>query len=118
MMGEHLLELDPEHDILEAFACFDEGDKGYVDVKEMRKWLSELGDRMSEQEVSSLCRKHRTGLEMGHAGQDLQRAKRLTPRVTACSMALSPTDKAGSTTQTLRKRFASMTASRNEPINS
>jgi len=54
MMGEHLLELDPEHDILEAFACFDEGDKGYVDVKEMRKWLSELGDRMDEREVSSI----------------------------------------------------------------
>lgn len=51
MMGEHLIELDPEHDILEAFACFDEGDKGWVDVKEMKKWLSELGDRMQEQEV-------------------------------------------------------------------
>lgn len=53
MMGEHLLELDPEHDLLEAFACFDEGDKGWVDVKEMRKWLNELGDRMNEQEVGA-----------------------------------------------------------------
>jgi myosin regulatory light chain 12 len=51
MMGEHLIELDPEHDILEAFACFDEGDKGWVDVREMRKWLSDLGDPMTEQEV-------------------------------------------------------------------
>jgi myosin regulatory light chain 12 len=59
MMGEHLLELDPEHDILEAFACFDEGDKGWVDVREMRKWLSELGDRMTDKEVSLYgCRRY------------------------------------------------------------
>lgn len=52
MMGERLIQLDPEHDILEAFACFDEGDKGWVDVREMRKWLSEMGDRMDDKEVS------------------------------------------------------------------
>lgn len=51
MMGEHLLELDPEEDMVEAFACFDDGDKGYVDVKEMRKHLGELGDRMEDWEV-------------------------------------------------------------------
>lgn len=54
MMGEHLLELDPEEDIVDAFACFDEGDKGVVDIKEMRKHLGELGDRMEDWEVSSL----------------------------------------------------------------
>jgi hypothetical protein len=53
MMGEHLLELDPEEDIVDAFSCFDEGDKGVVDVKEMRKFLGELGDRMEDWEVSS-----------------------------------------------------------------
>lgn len=52
MMGEHLIELDPEADILDAFSCFDEGDKGVVDVKEMRKWLGEMGDRMQDWEVS------------------------------------------------------------------
>jgi len=51
MMGEHLLELDPEEEIVESFACFDEGDKGFVDVKEMRKHLGELGDRMEDWEV-------------------------------------------------------------------
>ena len=54
MMGEHLLELDPEEDIVDAFSCFDEGDKGVVDVKEMRKFLGELGDRMEDWEVSHL----------------------------------------------------------------
>jgi myosin regulatory light chain 12 len=56
MMGEHLLELDPEEDIVDAFSCFDEGDKGVVDVKEMRKFLGELGDRMEDWEVSPLWR--------------------------------------------------------------
>lgn len=51
MMGEHLLELDPEPDLIEAFACFDDKDKGVVDVKEMRKWLGEYGDKMEDWEV-------------------------------------------------------------------
>jgi len=46
--------LDPEEDIVDAFSCFDEGDKGVVDVKEMRKFLGELGDRMEDWEVSYL----------------------------------------------------------------
>ena len=56
MMGEHLLELDPEEDIVDAFSCFDDGDKGFVDVKEMRKYLGELGDRMEDWEVSPISR--------------------------------------------------------------
>ncbi|RSH77914.1 uncharacterized protein EHS24_002987 [Apiotrichum porosum] len=54
MMGERLLHLDPEHDLLEAFACFDDGDKGWVDVKEVRKYLAEMGDRMDEDEIDRL----------------------------------------------------------------
>lgn len=51
MMGERLIQLDPEQDLVDAFACFDDGDKGYVDVKTMRKYLGELGDRMEDWEV-------------------------------------------------------------------
>jgi len=54
MMGEKLLELDPEPELLEAFACFDDGDKGWVSVKEMRKWLGELGERMDDREIERL----------------------------------------------------------------
>ncbi|WVO13446.1 hypothetical protein L204_101062 [Cryptococcus depauperatus] len=54
MMGEHLIQLDPEPDLLEAFACFDEGDKGYVDVNQMRKHLGEMGDRMEDWEIEKL----------------------------------------------------------------
>jgi myosin regulatory light chain 12 len=51
MMGERLLHLDAEHDLLEAFACFDDGDKGWVDIKEVRRHLAEMGDHMKEDEV-------------------------------------------------------------------
>ena len=49
--SDHLLTLDPEDDLLEAFACFDEQDTGYVPVNKMRGFLSSLGDRMSEEDV-------------------------------------------------------------------
>lgn len=61
MMGERLLHLDPEHDLLEAFACFDDGDKGWVDVKEVRKYLAEMGDRMDEDEVGGKRNGEKTG---------------------------------------------------------
>lgn len=51
MMGEHLLELDPEQELLEAFECFDENDEGKVKADEIRKWLGEVGDRMDSREV-------------------------------------------------------------------
>jgi myosin regulatory light chain 12 len=62
MMGEHLLELDTEAELLEAFECFDEGDVGKVKGDELRRWLSEVGERMDQHEVDlplcfvSLCR--------------------------------------------------------------
>lgn len=62
MMGRHLLALDAEHDLLEAFACFDEGDKGWVKVDEVRKLLAEMGDRMDEREVSLVKSHHASGL--------------------------------------------------------
>ena len=52
MMGEHLLELDAEAELLEAFECFDEGDTGMVKCDEIRKWLGDVGERMDEREVS------------------------------------------------------------------
>ena len=51
MMSERLFEFDTEAELLEAFGCFDENDTGMVKVEEMRKWLSEVGERMSEEEV-------------------------------------------------------------------
>ena len=57
MMSERLFEFDTEAELLEAFGCFDENDTGMVKVEEMRRWLSEVGERMNEEEVS--CCRHR-----------------------------------------------------------
>jgi len=54
MMGEHLLELDPPDEMLEAFACFDETDDGTIRTKELRYWLGEVGDKMTEEEIDRL----------------------------------------------------------------
>jgi myosin regulatory light chain 12 len=51
MMGEHLLELDSEAELLEAFESFDENDDGKVKCDEIRRWLSEAGERMDHEEV-------------------------------------------------------------------
>jgi myosin regulatory light chain 12 len=51
MMSEHLFEFDAEAELLEAFSSFDESDSGMVRCDEIRKWLSETGDRMNQAEV-------------------------------------------------------------------
>jgi hypothetical protein len=53
MMSEHLFEFDAEAELLEAFSSFDESDSGMVRCDEIKKWLSETGDRMSQTEVLS-----------------------------------------------------------------
>ena len=51
MMSERLFEFDTEAELIEAFESFDENDTGMVKVDEMRKWLSEVGERMDIHEV-------------------------------------------------------------------
>jgi myosin regulatory light chain 12 len=51
MMSEHLFEFEAEAELVEAFSSFDESDSGMVKCDEIRKWLSETGDRMSQSEV-------------------------------------------------------------------
>ncbi|KAG6333907.1 hypothetical protein ID866_5192 [Astraeus odoratus] len=56
MMSERLFEFDPESELREAFECFDEGDTGTVKVDEMRKWMSEVGERMGPQEIDKFLK--------------------------------------------------------------
>jgi myosin regulatory light chain 12 len=51
MMSERLFEFDTEAELIEAFESFDENDTGMVKVEEMRKWLSEVAERMDHREV-------------------------------------------------------------------
>lgn len=51
------LQMDESADLVAAFECFDERDEGKIDAAELRYWLSEVGDRMKPEEVSSLVDK-------------------------------------------------------------
>ncbi|CAO1637091.1 unnamed protein product [Parajaminaea phylloscopi] len=65
MFGDHLSEMDDAASLLDAFECFDEKDDGVIDVEEMRYWLSEVGDRMSDAEIDRLL----SGPFMDRAGK-------------------------------------------------
>lgn len=56
MMGEHLYDFDTEAELLEAFECFDDNDSGLVKCDEMRKWLSEVGEKMDPSEIDKLLK--------------------------------------------------------------
>ncbi|KAJ6621099.1 hypothetical protein B0H10DRAFT_1790424 [Mycena sp. CBHHK59/15] len=56
MMSERLFEFDTEAELLEAFSSFDEDDSGMVKVEEMRKWLSEVAERMDEREIDKFLK--------------------------------------------------------------
>lgn len=55
MFSDHLLSMDPEDELSEAFAAFDETDSGFVPVAQLKAFLATLGDTMSEEEVSRQC---------------------------------------------------------------
>jgi myosin regulatory light chain 12 len=59
MFSDHLLSMDPEDELSEAFAAFDDSDSGFVPVAQMKLFLSTLGDSMSEEEV---CVKYIVGI--------------------------------------------------------
>lgn len=59
MFGDHLSEMDEAATLRDAFECFDEKDDGIIDADEMRYWLSEVGDRMEDAEVSLGLRRSR-----------------------------------------------------------
>lgn len=43
--------MDEAPTLREAFECFDEKDDGVIDTAELRLWLSEVGDKMTDDEV-------------------------------------------------------------------
>lgn len=55
LMGEKLSGTDPEHEILQAFESFDESGTGLVNAEELREWMTSMGDRFTDDEVSSLA---------------------------------------------------------------
>lgn len=56
MFGEKLNGTDPEEVIRNAFACFDEDNKGYINEDRLRELLTTMGDRFTEDEVDEMYR--------------------------------------------------------------
>ena len=56
MFGEKLNGTDPEDVIKNAFACFDEENKGFLNEDRLRELLTTMGDRFTEEEVDEMYR--------------------------------------------------------------
>ncbi|OZJ05467.1 hypothetical protein BZG36_01607 [Bifiguratus adelaidae] len=51
LMGEKLSGTDPEHDIIQAFECFDDDRKGLINAEDLREYMTTMGDRFTDEEV-------------------------------------------------------------------
>ncbi|CAI9727519.1 4 [Octopus vulgaris] len=59
VLHEHSQLEDVKTEILQAFKTHDIDKKGYVSAKELRHILTNIGDRLTDQEVNSLLREFR-----------------------------------------------------------
>lgn len=55
LMAEKLTGTDPEHVIMNAFSEFDDGRTGTIDAEYLRECMTTMGDRFTDEEVSSIC---------------------------------------------------------------
>lgn len=53
---------DSEEDIREAFQVFDRDDKGKISVAELRHIMTSIGEKLDEEEISSLIKEADTGM--------------------------------------------------------
>lgn len=53
LFGERLQGTDPEDVIKNAFACFDEDNTGYINEERLRELLVSMGDRFTDEDVST-----------------------------------------------------------------
>jgi Ca2+-binding EF-hand superfamily protein len=56
MFGDKLNGTDPEDVIKNAFACFDEENKGVIHEDRLRELLTSMGDRFTDEEVDEMYR--------------------------------------------------------------
>lgn len=69
-LSQHLSLLSPASELLTAFEAFDENDDGMVDLEELKNALTEMGDRMSLEDVNKALKgfTRRRGLRRGGGG--------------------------------------------------
>eukprot|EP00842_Homolaphlyctis_polyrhiza_P007086 jgi/Hompol1/967/HPOL_004372-RA len=51
LMGEKMSGTDPEHEILQAFECFDDGKTGKINADVLREAMTTMGERFTDEEV-------------------------------------------------------------------
>jgi Ca2+-binding EF-hand superfamily protein len=51
LMGEKMSGTDPEHEILQAFECFDDDKTGLIPADILREFMTTMGDRFTDEEV-------------------------------------------------------------------
>ncbi|KAJ3003265.1 UNVERIFIED_CONTAM: Myosin regulatory light polypeptide 9 [Siphonaria sp. JEL0065] len=61
-MGEKMSGTDPEHEILQAFECFDDDKTGFINADLLREFMTTMGDRFTDEEVDIMFK----GAPMNH----------------------------------------------------
>ncbi|KAJ3226649.1 hypothetical protein HDU81_007206 [Chytriomyces hyalinus] len=56
LMGEKMSGTDPEHEILQAFECFDDEKTGYINSDLLREYMTTMGDRFTDEEVDIMLK--------------------------------------------------------------
>jgi len=51
LMGEKLSGTDPENEIIQAFECFDENGTGFINARDLREFMTTMGNRFTQEQV-------------------------------------------------------------------
>lgn len=54
IMARRIHERDPRDEILRAFQLFDQGGKGKIDIEDLRRVASELGEGLGDEELTAM----------------------------------------------------------------
>ena len=57
MMTKKMFECNPEEDLREAFKVFDKNGDGTIDGKELRHTLTNIGEKLTDEEVDEMIKK-------------------------------------------------------------
>lgn len=74
MMARKMKDTDSEEEIREAFKVFDKDGNGYISAAELRHVMTNLGEKLSEAEVSEMIREADVDGDGQVSGQLGQRA--------------------------------------------
>ncbi|KAI9101177.1 hypothetical protein DFS34DRAFT_592067 [Phlyctochytrium arcticum] len=65
LLGEKMSGTDPEHEIIQAFECFDDAKTGMINGDVLREYMTSMGDRFTDEEVDVMFK----GAPVGAKGE-------------------------------------------------